>query len=64
MCCAPASCRDVGCVFQSKESRQDRGPKESSEGVRVNKMGLGPNDVNLQTEELHCNYSILIVSTE
>jgi len=30
----------------------------------VNKMGLGPDDVNLQTEELHCNYSILIVSTE
>jgi len=27
----------------------------------MNKMGLGPDDVNLQTEELHCNYSVLIV---
>jgi len=64
MCCAPVSGREVGCVFQSGESRQDRGPRESSEGVQVNKMGLGPDDVNLQPEELHCNYSILIVSTE
>jgi len=64
MCCAPVSGREVGRVFQSKESRQDRGPKESSEGVQVDKMGLGPNDVNLQIEELHCNYSVFIVSTE
>jgi len=35
--------------------------RESSERVRMNKMGLGPDDVNLQTEELHCNYSVLIV---
>jgi len=64
MCCAPASGHEVGRVFQSKESRQDRGPKESSKGVWVDKMGLGPNDVNLQTEELHCNYSVLIVCAE
>jgi len=64
MYCAPVSGREVGRVFQSKESHQDRGPKESSEGVRVDKMGLGPNDVNLQTKELHCNYSVLIVSIE
>jgi len=25
---------------------------------------LGPDDVNLQTVELHCNYSVLIVSAE
>ena len=30
----------------------------------MKKMGLGPDDVNFQTEELHCNYSVLIVSAE
>jgi len=35
-----------------------------SERVRVDKRRLGPDDVNLQTEELHCNYSVLIVSAE
>jgi len=30
----------------------------------VNKERLGPDDVNLQTEELHCNYSVLIVPVE
>jgi len=64
MCCAPVSGREVGRVFRSEGSCQDRGPKESSEGVGVDKRRLGPNDVNLQTEELHCNYSVLIVSAE
>jgi len=64
MCCALVSGCEVGCVFQSEGSYQDRGPKESSEGVGVDKMRLGPNDVNLQTKELHCNYSVLIVSVE
>ena len=27
-------------------------------------MRLGLDDVNLQTKELHCNYSVLIVSAE
>jgi len=27
MCCAPVSGREVGCVFWSSKSRQDRGPK-------------------------------------
>jgi len=27
VCCAPVSGREVGCVFWSSESRQDRGPK-------------------------------------
>jgi len=31
-----------------------------SEGVRVDKMTLGLDDVNLQTEELYCNYSVLV----
>jgi len=64
MCCAPVSGREVGRVFRSERSRQDRGPRESSEGVRVDKEILGPDDVNLQTEELHGNYSVLIVSAE
>jgi len=64
MCCAPVSGCEIGCVFWSDGSHQDRGPKESSEGVRVDKTRLGPDDVNLQTEELHCNYSVLIVSAE
>ena len=32
MCCAPVSGREVGRVFRSEGSRQDRGPKESIEG--------------------------------
>jgi len=64
MCCALVSGHEVGRVFQSGGSHQDRGPKELSEGVGVDKMRLGPDDVNLQTEELHCNYSVLIVSAE
>jgi len=64
MCCAPVSSREVGHVFWSNRSHQDRGPKETSEGVGVDKMRLEPDDVNLQTEELHCNYSVLIRSPE
>jgi len=64
MCCAPVSGREVGRVFQSGGSHQDRGPKELSEGAGVDKMRLGPDDINLQTEELHCNYLVLIVSAE
>ena len=64
MCCTPVSGREVGHVFWSGGSRQNRGPRESSKRVRMNKIGLGPDDVNLQTEELHCNYSVLIVCVE
>jgi len=64
MCCAPVSGYEVGCIFQSDGSRQDRGPKETSKGVRVDKMRLGPDDINLQTVEIHCNYSVLIGSLE
>ena len=64
MCCAPVSGREVGRVFRSERSRQDRGPRESGEGVGVDKERLGPDDVNLQTVELHCNYSVLIVCVE
>jgi len=64
ICCAPVSGCEVGCIFRSERSRQDRGPKESSEGVGVDNMRLGPDDINLQTEELHGNYSVLIVNAE
>ena len=64
MCCAPVSSREVGRVFRSEESRQDRSSKESSEGSRVDKVRLGRDDINLQTEELHYNYSVLIGSPE
>ena len=64
ICCALVSGREVGRIFQSKGSCQDKGPKELSEGARVDKMRLGPDDVNLQTEELHSNYSVLIVSVK
>ena len=64
MCCAPVSSREVGRVFRSEESRQDRSPKESSEESGVDKVRLGRDDFNLQTKELHCNYSVLIGSLE
>jgi len=64
MCCAPVSGHEVGRVFRSERSRQDRGPRELGEGVGVDKERLGPDDVNLQTAELHCNYSVLIVCVE
>ena len=64
MCCAPVSSREVGHVFQSDGSHQDRGSKWASEGVGENKIRLGLVDINLQTKELHCNYSVLIGSLE
>ena len=64
MCCAPVSGHEVGRVFRSEGSRQDRGPEKSDEGVGVDKERLGSDDVNLQTAELHCNYSVLIVCAE
>ena len=56
MYCTPVSSHEVGCIFRSDGSCQDRGPKEASEGVRVDKTRLGPDDINLQTEELYSTY--------
>jgi len=64
MCCAPISGCEAGCIFWSDGSRQDRGPKRASEGVRMDKMRLRPDNINLQTEELHCNYTVFIESLE
>jgi len=51
ICCALVSGHEVGRVFRNGESCQDRSPKESSEGSGVDKVRLGRDDVNLQTEE-------------
>ena len=64
MCCTPVSGHEIGHVFQSGGSYQNRSPKWASRGVREDKMRLGLVDVNLQTEELYCNYSVLIGSPE
>jgi len=64
MCCALVSSREVGRIFQSGGSHQNRGPKWASGGVGEDKIRLELVDVNLQTEQLHCNYSVLIGSLE
>ena len=64
MCCALVSGHEVGRVFWSHGSHQDKSPKWASGGVKENKIRLGLVDINLQTEELHCNYSVLIGSPE
>jgi len=64
MCYALVSGCKVGCVFWSDGSHQDRSPKWASRGVGADKIRLGLVDINLQTEELHCNYSVLIGSLE
>ena len=64
MCYALVSGHEVGRVFRSEGSHQDRGPKQVIWGVGEDEMQLGLIDVNLQTKELHCNYSVLIGSLE
>ena len=64
MYCTLVSGREVNHVFRSSGSHQDRGPKQTSGGVGEDKIQLGLVDINLQTEELHCNYSVLIESLE
>jgi len=64
MCYALVSSHEVGYVFWSEGSHQDRGPKWASRGVKKDKVQLGLVDVNLQTEKLYCNYTVLIGSPE
>ena len=64
MCCTLVSSHEVGHVFRSDGSCQDRSPKGASEGIGVDKIKLGPVDVNLQTKEIHCNYLVLIGNLE
>jgi len=64
MCCAPVSGHEVVAYFRVMEIVKTEVLGRQVEGVGVNKKRLGPDDVNLQTEELYCNYSVLIVSAE
>ena len=50
--------------FRVDGSRQKRGPKEIDQETEWTEIGLGPDDLILQTKELHCNYSVLIGSLE
>jgi len=64
MYCVPVSSHEIGHIFWSDRSHQDRGPKWASGVVGDDKIRLGLVDVNLQTKELHCNYTVLIGSPE
>ena len=64
MCCTPVSGCEVGHIFQIEGSCQDRSPKWVSGGVGEDKVQLGLVDINLQTQELHYNYTVLIGSPE
>jgi len=63
MCCTLVSGHEVVMYFGVEESHQTevlrRQVKES-----VDKTRLGPDNINLQTEEIHYNYSVLIGSPE
>ena len=41
--------------FGVEGSHQNRGPKKVEQEPEWTRIGLGPDDVNLQTEEIHCN---------
>jgi len=63
MCCVPVFGRKVVTYFGVEESCQTevlrRQVKESADKTR-----LGPDNINLQTKEIHYNYSVLIGSPE
>ena len=48
--------------FGVKENHQNRGPKEVEQELGQTGIGLGPDNINLQTEKIYCNYSVLIKS--
>jgi len=64
MCCAMVSGHEVVMYFRVMEVIKTEVLGRQVEGVGVDKERLGPDDVNLQTEELHCNYLVLIGSPE
>jgi len=64
MCCALVSSCEVVAYFRVMEVVKTEVLGRQVEGVGVDKERLGPDDINLQTEELHCNYSVLIGSPE
>ena len=64
MCCTPVSGRGLVMYFRVIEVVKIEVLKEITEGVRVDKTRLGLDNVNLQTEEIHYNYSVFIESVE
>ena len=50
--------------FGVEESHQNKGPKKVEQELEWTGRILGPDDINLQTEKIHCNYSVLIGSPE
>jgi len=64
MCCATVSGCEVVMYFGVMEVIKTEVLGRQVKGVGVDKERLGPDDVNLQTEELHCNYLVLIGSPE
>ena len=64
MCCTPVSGRGLVMYFRVIEVIKIEVLKEITEGVRVDKTRLGLDNVNLQTEEIHYNYSVFIESVE
>jgi len=51
------------CISELREVVRKRS-LESKIGTEWTEIGLRPVDVNLQTEELHCNYTVFIGSLE
>jgi len=64
MCCALVSSHELVVYFRVIEVVKMRVLGRKMKGVEVYKERLGPDNVNLQTEEIHCNYSVLIGSPE
>jgi len=64
MYCALVSGHKVGRIFWSEEKSSEKRSLGSKIGAEWTGIGLGPVDVNLQTKEIHCNYSVLIESLE
>jgi len=62
--CAPVSSCELVMYFRVMEVVKTRVLGRKMKGVGVDKEKLGPNNINLQTEEIHCNYSVLIRSAE
>jgi len=64
MCCALVSSHELVVYFRVIEVVKMRVLGRKMKGVEVYKERLGPDNINLQTEEIHCNYSVLIGSPE
>ena len=52
------------CILEQREVIKGEVLREVNQEFGVDKEVLGPDDVNLQTEELHYNYTVLIESPE